>query len=1318
MMVPDYGLIGEIVLYSMGFLDARALAQKIVAVYRLCSEQLSSQSHYDYGMRAVKSVLTAAGNLKLAYPEEKEPILMLRSIIDVNLAKFLAHDVPLFRGITSDLFPGVVLPPPDYDALRVSLLKSFDKFKLTATEYAMEKIFQVYEMMLVRHGFMIVGDPLSGKSSAWKLLADAFEDLEKEGLLPDAAHKVWVTLINPKSMPMTALYGNFDPVSHEWSDGVLANSYRAHAVSTTTDRKWLLFDGPVDAIWIENMNTVLDDNKKLCLMSGEIMAMNDQMSVMFEPMDLLVASPATVSRCGMVYMEPARLGWRPFFEAWLKDLPDSLRGDETILLLQAMFEWLIDPISEFLNEGTKSFVETSQVHAVKQMLGLFNSLLDPWRAAEPPSPNSTAAQLESIFVFAMTWSLGGSLPDDARRKLNEFVRALLSGQNPQYPKPKVTKFAKTSIPPDRGTLHDFLFRDGQWLSWTDTTTAVEIASDAAPECIIVPTATTALQTFFTKLFLDHNQPVLFVGPTGTGKSAIVNDIILSLPKEKFVPIFINFSAQTSSTQTQEILLSKLDRRRKGVLGPPMGKQAVVFVDDLNMPMKEEYGAQPPIEVLRQWQDHSFLYDRKDTSRIDLVDMQLVSAMGPPGGGRNEITPRFLRWFNVVGIDSFDEAQMSKIFGKIIGWHFGRGYDSAFAVLGQKLVSATASLYGMVREKLLPTPAKSHYLFNLRDFARVMQGVMLVTPKCLTESSQALRLWVHEVYRVFYDRLTDDPDRTTFFELVRGVVTEELKTDFNKLFAHLAKTEGEEETSTKVVPVTDDNLRSLFFGDYLVPGAEPRLYAEVTEFGKLKEVMEDCLAEYNMVSKTPMALVLFRFAIEHISRVARVLKQPNGHMLLVGMGGSGRQSATILATAMAEYELFRIELTKSYSNVEWYEDIRKMHRLSGFEGRPTTFLFSDNQIKTEGMLEDINMLLNTGDVPNLYAAEDRAEIVEKMMSVCKEKRLTDVDTSPLAMYTMFINRVKANLHIVLTMSYIGDAFRTRLRQFPALVNNCTIDWFQPWPNDALEMVAYKFLESVEMPETIRTAVIGMCQYFHESVRLVSTDFLSELSRNYYITPTSYLGLITCFKDMLKMKQDEILQLKGRYENGLEKLAFAGSQVAEMQIELTALQPELVKTSAEVEVKMAQIAKDTVEVDAKKAIVAADEAVAAKAAAEANAIKVDCEADLAVAMPALHASIKALNTLKPSDISEVKAMKNPPAAVKLVMEAVCVMKDIKSVRIKDKEGNTINDFWGPSQKLLSDNKFLQSLKDYDKDNIPEKVRTPLSCSVTPRSAPFFI
>eukprot|EP00946_MAST-07B_sp_MAST-7B-sp1_P004725 g4725.t1 len=323
MMVPDYAMIANCILYSMGYLEAESLSIKIVATFKLCSEQLSSQRHYDYGMRAVMGVLRAAGSAKRKDPECDESIMILRVLKEVNMPKFLKQDLPLFLGIIGDLFPGKNARQIDRPAFMAMLRSNClsQKPPCQPVNSFLNKIAQVYEIMLVRHGFMVVGRPMAGKSAGLRVLAktlgDMYEKEEKERIahpnMPDSGYrKVQSSYINPKALSMGHLYGEFDRVSHEWTDGALPILYREYANDASPDLKWIVFDGPVDAIWIENMNTVLDDNKKLCLMSGEMIPMSSKMSMIFEPMDLEVASPATVSRVGVVYLEPLSVvGWKP-----------------------------------------------------------------------------------------------------------------------------------------------------------------------------------------------------------------------------------------------------------------------------------------------------------------------------------------------------------------------------------------------------------------------------------------------------------------------------------------------------------------------------------------------------------------------------------------------------------------------------------------------------------------------------------------------------------------------------------------------------------------------------------------------------------------------------------------------------------------------------------------------------------------------------------------------------------------------------------------------------------------------------------------------
>eukprot|EP00961_Rhodomonas_salina_P291844 3932379-Rhodomonas_salina.1 len=296
-------------------------------------------------------------------------------------------------------------------------------------------------------------------------------------------------------------------------------------------------------------------------------------------------------------------------------------------------------------------------------------------------------------------------------------------------------------------------------------------------------------------------------------------------------------------------------------------------------------------------------------------------------------------------------------------------------------------------------------------------------------------------------------------------------------------------------------------------------------------------------------------------------------MLVGLGGSGKQSLTRLCAFMSEFKCFQIELTKGYGNVEFREDLKKLFQIAGVERIPVVFLFTDSQIVNEGFVEDINSILNAGDVPNLFPQDEK----DRVIGDCREYAASiGKPLTKESVYNVFISCVQQNLHCVLSMSPVGEAFRRRCRMFPSLINCCTIDWYLPWPKEALLDVAKRFIgESKDVGDEYKAPISTMCPYIHALVEEFSDNFYAELRRKFYISPKSYLDMIQLYTKLLHDKQMELIEQKDRFVNGLNKMEEVGVVIESAKKDLAELEPVLKEKSAATEVLLKQVEVDTAE-----------------------------------------------------------------------------------------------------------------------------------------------
>ncbi|KAG5316465.1 DYH2 protein, partial [Acromyrmex insinuator] len=1291
MIVPDSCMIAEINLYSEGFRDIRTLARKIFTLYSVAQQQLSKQYHYDFGLRGIVTLTRYAGKKKRQYSNLLDEEIIILAMKDMNVAKLTSDDLPLFLDITTDLFPNVDVPTVDYEEIISYITSEAIKLKLQPIPMIVTKVIELYETKGSRHSTMIVGASNTAKTITWKILQNTMTTMKSDG--KPGFNTVHVHPINPKVLSLSELYGEYNLSTGEWLDGVISSIMRKTCSEDTPDEKWILFDGPVDADWIENMNSVMDDNKILTLINNERIVMPNQVSLLFEVQDLVAASPASISRVGMIYNDYKNLGWRPYVDSWLQK--HSAKSD-FIHEMNRLFENHVNVTLRFKLRNCEEVVPVTELNAVQSLCKLLEVFATPQNGVELGEDLFVFSNICKMwFFFCMIWSLCASVNEDGRQKIDKFIRET------------------ENFFPLRDTVYDYYIdvRLRTFVLWEEKLPSMWKFQAGLPFYkIIVPTVDTIRYDYIVSSLLSNGFPVLVVGPVGTGKTSTIHSILELLDDTKYAVLLVNMSAQTTSGNVQNVIESRMEKRKKGVYVPTSGKTMIVFMDDFNMPMKEKYGSQPPLELIRQWIDYKFWYNRRKQTRKYIERIQLITAMGPPGGGRNVITNRLVTKFNVINMTFPNEKQIIRIYGTILKQQLSEfhaevkaicklkiipiehnciltiTYNVFLSILANEITSASIDLYNQVIQKMLPTPTKMHYLFNLRDISKIFQG-LLRSHKDYQYSRQAfLRLWVHESFRVFCDRLIDEKDREWF-------VTQ-LNDQLGKYF---------ELTFHNVCP----EKRCPIFGNFMNAWD---IYEDLPDIGSIKRYVEEQIDEYNVTpGVVHLDLVLFRDAIEHVCRIVRVISQPRGNILLIGIGGSGRQSLSRIGSYMCELSIFQIAVKAQYRIPEFREDLKILYSITGVENKPTSFLFSDTQVVEEQFLEIVNNMLSTGEVANLYKSDEMEDIKNKLSKEISKNGKTPTTEM---VYSFLIERARANMHLILCMSPIGDAFKNRLRQYPSLINCTTIDWFWEWPREALLEVGNKFLMNLNLTLTItgenkveprqsataiplpplqdrmRDGIAASFSLIHDTVSQFSRRMAAEMKRYNYVTPVNFIELVVGYKEMLKKKRQDLADEAHKLRGGLSKIDDTRVKVKEMAAELEVTQQQVHKSTRECEEFLVTIANQSRDADETQKQITAKSLYIAEEQKECKKLEQLARADLEMVEPALNEAIKALETLSKKDLSEIKSFTHPPPKVEMVMEAVMILKNSEPT-------------WMEAKRQLSDVNFINTLRDFDKDHISDRV-----------------
>jgi len=1289
MMAPDFVYICEILFLSGGFLQARMLSEKLVAFFNLCKKQLSETHHYDWGLRTIKSILYLASEEKLKSPLFEENQLLIDCLSKALYPRLVFNDMSLFKSIIHDIFFLDYSDRGHIDSYNNAIKESCQFLGVSDFSSLVAKCNQLNESIMNNNGVMLVGQTFSCKSTAIKVLQNAYSIISKSGVIKS----VDIIAFNPKSITVQELYGLFDPLTMGWKDGLFSKALREYSSSFSSKLKWIVFDGPVNSLWMETLNSLLDENKVLCLPNNERISLPPHVKVFFEVDDLSHASPSTISRCTMVYFDSASLSWGSVFDSWCKSIQKDY--PEVSVLMVKLMELYIPKMIQFITSDAHVGVGSNPNILVKNLINIIESFLpilrkpiintlpeseetkeiDPIDHSVYSSQFNQTASIsfgfiekeqiplvfERIFLFSLVWSFGAVLTEESRLLFDRFFKDAIDKAGSRY------QF------PNKYSVFDYYFDIGRlsWMLWCDNTNSPVLNKNQPFENMFIPTNECVSILYLSRLLITNSKNIMLIGPESS--KTVVSNTLLSLMNPNAYDIkSIGFSQCTKAKWFLKVLQSCFQKRH-GQFIPSKNSRLVLFIDDIGTIEPEFDGSQPSHELLRQYFDYSGWYNTDTLDYESITGMSVLSATKPPGGGVYPIPERFLRHFNYLYIPKHEKSVLGQFLGGVMKLCFVHHPESIINLIRSTTI-ATLDIYEICCQRLLPIPSQHHYRFGFSNIIRILKGLLLLHPNDQMDDTAFLRLWYHEVCSEYIGRLNKLEDKNWFLSTVNEVFNKSFQLSFDSI-----------------------STGNVVFSAILDPH---RQYKELKE--KPERVLDRCrnyLDDYNQDSSKPLKVSMFPEAADHLIMITRSLLLPRGHIMLIGYKSSGKKSLALISLHIMRMESFLIGITPTYTFSDWRNDMKNLMKKCGLKKSPTGLIISDNDIFSNQQLEDISNLLTSSFIPDLFS-RDEIELIKN------EILISDIvlNQDPI---DVFKKHIRNNLHIILTFSPSSTIFQRSLMSFPSIIKETSMEWFRPWSSSSLRSVAFESLSTSITDQSLLKSIVQLCVKVHQSVENASTLFLHEKKRYVAVTPSHFFHLLSLFSQRLNESDKESSAKILEYESGIEKIEITRQQISFLGVQLDRDIPILQSKQKNVEAMIEQLQDKKAEVEIIREQVMKQREIAhadAQAASEANLI---AQEKLAEARPILRASQEAVDSIDRDSLVNIKQLKKIHPALRETFEAICIIFGKTPRRVESSvPGVKEDDYWPETLSLLNDVHFVRKIKLFDVEKMSYETVKKLS------------